>query len=823
MKIWRREMKKSLFSLLALLVVLSLVISACGPTPEPTEAPQATEAAPEPTEEEVAPEPTEEEVAPEPTEEVPPEPTMAGTLTLWHAWKESEIPALTNVIQAFQEMYPDVEFDVLYVPHEDLQGKYETAAATGGGPSVLIGSADWGPSWYDAELVADVSGMTTEEFLRTINAAALGATKYRDALIGLPQTIKGVVMFRNTSIIADAPATFDELVAAAQAATTDDVVGANLEYGFFFSAAHLHGLGGLLMDEKGDPLFNDEKGVEWLNLLNSFKEAGPTEYYTDNDVNLFKAGQAGIIIDGTWNTTGLAEAIGANNLAIDPWPTPLSGYVQTENIYLNANAEGEDKDVGWAFMEFFLSAEAQAMLTEAGHIPAIAGVEVTDPLMAQAVEAFAGGTAFPVIPEMGTYWGPMDTALKSVFDEGADPAAVLQQAHNTVTAAIADMRGEAPPEEAVMGTVTLWHAWKESEIPGLNNVIAAFQEKHPDVQFDVLYVPHEDLQGKYETAAATGGGPSVIIGSADWGPAWYDAELVADVTAFTNAPFLATINEAALGAVKYQGALIGLPQTIKGVVMFRNTSIIPDAPTTYDDLVAAAQAATQGDVVGANLEYGFFFAAAHLDGIGGQLMDRNGDPMFNDEKGVEWLNLLNSFKDAGPTEYYTDNDVNLFKAGLAGIIIDGTWNMSGFVEALGADNVAVDPWPAYGEEEGAHLSGYVQTENIYLNANAEGDDQMAGWKFMEFFLSPEAQAMLADIGHIPAIAGVEVTDPLMLQAVEAFAGGAAFPVIPEMGAYWGPMDTALKSVFDEGADPAEVLQAAYDSITAAIAEIRGGQ
>ena len=65
-------MKKSLLSLLALLVVLGLVISACGPTPEPTEAPQVEptkeEAAPEPTEEEAAPEPTEEEAAPEPTE-----------------------------------------------------------------------------------------------------------------------------------------------------------------------------------------------------------------------------------------------------------------------------------------------------------------------------------------------------------------------------------------------------------------------------------------------------------------------------------------------------------------------------------------------------------------------------------------------------------------------------------------------------------------------------------------------------------------------------------------------------------------------------------
>jgi arabinogalactan oligomer/maltooligosaccharide transport system substrate-binding protein len=812
-------MKSKLFALLALLVVMSLIVTACGPTPE-TEAPPA-----EPTKEEAAPAPAEEEAAEEeaveePTE-VPAEAGLSGTVSLWHAWKESEIPALNEVIVAFQEMNPDVQFDLLYVPHEDLQGKYETAAATGGGPSVIIGSADWGPAWYDAELVGDLSEMSSEEFLRTINPAALGAVRYKGALIGLPQTIKGVVLFRNPSIVADAPATYDDLVAAAQAATAGDTVGANLEQGFFFSAAHLNSVGGLLMDENGDPLFNDAKGVEWLNLLNSFKGAGPVEYYTDNDVNLFKAGQAGIIIDGTWNMSGLVEAVGAENVVIDPWPTPMSGYVQTENIYLNANAEGEDKDASWAFMEFFLSPEAQALLTGAGHIPAVAGVEVDDPLMAQAVAAFEGGTAFPVIPEMGAYWSPMDTALKSVFDEGTDPAAALQQAENSIVAAIAEIRGEAPPEEEVMGTVSLWHAWKESEIPGLNNVIAAFQEKHPDVQFDLLYVPHEDLQGKYETAAATGGGPVVLIGSADWGPGWYDAELVSDVTAFTTTPFLASINEAALGAVKYKGALVGLPQTIKGVVMFRNPSIVAEAPATYDDLVAAAQAATAGDTVGANLEQGFFFSAGHLDGIGGQLMDRDGTPMFNDEKGVEWLNLLNSFKDAGPVEYYTDNDVNLFKAGKAGLIIDGTWNMSGLVEAVGAENVVIDPWPAVGDE--GHLSGYVQTENIYLNANAEGDDQMAGWKFMEFFLSPEAQAMLADVGHIPAVAGVEVTDPLMLQAVEAFAGGVAFPVIPEMGAYWESMDTALKSVFDEGADPAEALQTAFDSVTAKIEEIRAGQ
>ncbi|MCS7283159.1 MAG: extracellular solute-binding protein [Anaerolineae bacterium] len=377
------------------------------------------------------------------------------------------------------------------------------------------------------------------------------------------------------------------------------------------------------------------------------------------------------------------------------------------------------------------------------------------------------------------------------------------------------------PAPTLKGTITLWHAWKESEIASLNEVIAAFQAEYPDVKFDVLYVPFDDLRGKFETAASTGGGPAVLIGAADWGPAFYDAGLVADLTPYLSSDFLATINEAALGAVQYKGAIIGLPQTIKGVVMYRNKAIIPEAPKTWEDLVAKAKAATQGDVVGANLEYGFFFSAAHLHGIGGKLMEPNGDPAFNNEKGVEWVNLLVSFKDAGPTEYYTDNDVNLFKAGKAGIIIDGTWNMGSLVEAIGAENLAIDPWPAYKD---GHLSGYVQTENIYLSANVTGDDQKAALAFIQFFLSPKAQALLADpkkAAHIPAVKGVEVADPLLKQAVEAFALGTAFPVIPEMGAYWAPMDTALKSVFDQGADPAAALQQAYDSIVAKIKEIRG--
>jgi len=430
--------KRALWTLLVVLTIGAMAITACGTDTSPApEEPAAVEPGTEDDGGEA-----------EPMDEAA---GLTGTVTLWHAWKENEIVSLTEVIAAFTAMYPDVTIDVLYTPFDDLRGKFETAAATGGGPSVLIGAADWGPGLYDADLIADITGMISDETLAAINPAAMGAVEYAGAMVGLPQTIKGVVMFRNTAILPEAPTTYEEMVAMHNEVTEGDVVGVDLEYGFFFSSAHLDGVcGGELMTPEGDPTFNTAEGECWLSLFNTWEEDfGVVENYNDNDVNLFKSGNVGIIIDGSWNTSALAEAIGPENLAIDAWPTvgdgALSGYVQTENIYLGANAEGDDLAASIAFIEYFLSVEAQTILANpeaAGHLPAISGVEITDPHQAQLVAAFEGGTAFPVIPEMNAYWDPMNNALLQVVQEDADPATVLQEAFDLVTAKVAEIRGE---------------------------------------------------------------------------------------------------------------------------------------------------------------------------------------------------------------------------------------------------------------------------------------------------------------------------------------------------------------------------------------------
>jgi arabinogalactan oligomer/maltooligosaccharide transport system substrate-binding protein len=376
-----------------------------------------------------------------------------------------------------------------------------------------------------------------------------------------------------------------------------------------------------------------------------------------------------------------------------------------------------------------------------------------------------------------------------------------------------------PTPQVVSGALTIWHSWDESETPGLVQVILGFQQLYPDVLFDVLYVPAQDLLARYVTETREGGGPAILLGPAEWGPGLYDSGLLADLSPLLSSERLSALNQAALEAARYQNALIGAPYAIQGVVLYRNKDIITISPATFDELVTLAQTSTQGEVIGAILERSFFFSGGHLFGLDGKLMDENKQPAFNDPIGVAWANLLLRFSEAGPPNYFTDDDVERFKKGVVGWIIDGTWNLRHLASAIGPENLAIDPWPGY---EDGHLAGFVMAENLYLSANTPPETRLAAQTFIEYFLSPEAQTFLAETGRIPASSGVSLTDPVMgpliAQAMAALAGGAPYPVVPEMTHYNLNLDIALRSIFEQGIPPGQALETAAAEIRRAISE-----
>jgi maltose-binding protein MalE len=369
--------------------------------------------------------------------------TLHGTISIRHGWDEKQIPALVQIIKEFQNQYPDVYFDVLYVPNQDLKTRYENEVIAGKGPSILLGAAEWGPDLYQAGLVMNFEEHFSKNNLEYMNEAALQATRLQENLIGIPYTINGVVLYRNKDIITIAQNTFEDLIMIAQSSTQGDTIGAFLERSFFYSGAHLNGLGGSWMDEQGLPTFNNPTGVAWLELLDKFREAGPVNYFTDEDIELFKTGAIGWIIDGTWNLFELANTIGIDNLTIDPFPSykngRLSGFVRSENIYLNPNIQESNLEAAIAFAEFLVSQDAQKMIAQTGKIPAITNITLngTDDtkeleLISYAINALSEGIAYPVHPNMSIYNIQMDISLRSFFEEEIPAEEILTRAEDAI-------------------------------------------------------------------------------------------------------------------------------------------------------------------------------------------------------------------------------------------------------------------------------------------------------------------------------------------------------------------------------------------------------
>ena len=260
--------------------------------------------------------------------------------------------------------------------------------------------------------------------------------------------------------------------------------------------------------------------------------------------------------------------------------------------------------------------------------------------------------------------------------------------------------------------------------------------------------------------------------------------------------------------------MIGIPVSLEGVVMYRNAAIISEASREFVALIASSRRSTRGKNVGVYIDRGGIFGVAQITACGGTILDDDGYPNFSNAAGLCWLDLLKSFEDVGPVTFDTNDDFTRFAAGDIGIIFDGTWNLKTLSDTLGEDLV-IDPWPKYRDE---HLSGFVWADCVYMHPHLPGNGEESAWVFVEFLLGESAQSILADFGLIPSILDVQVSDLNIHQAIRALSQGTSYPAMPQVNYIWDPLNSAMKSVLEEDADPALALQSASDQVLAEISE-----
>ena len=424
-------MKLKLTMLLGLLMIASLVLSACGGG-APTEAPAevATEA---PTEAAT-------EVATEaPTEAPAAEP--AGTLTIWA--DDTRAPILQDLADEVLAAY---NVELIVELKSAIRDDFQVAAPLGEGPDIIVIAHDQAGTLVSNGLLAPVDlGDKSADFA----PKALEACTFDGVLYCMPYATENLAFFYNTDLVETAPTTWDEVITMGQALKDEGKVDyAMAVTGTTYDVYPLDtALGGYIFgkDDAGNwnpqDLGVDSEGMiaatQWLadNVANGNL---PADWDWANNHALFETGKAPFIMAGPWALDRIRES--GVKYAITNFPDGGYPFAGTQGFFINA--QSPNVLLAQAFLnEFIASEDTQLALYDAGkrppaYLPALAKVE--DPDIAAFAAAGENAAMMPAIPEMGSVWGSWNDGVVLARDGKQDAETAMTEAATKIRNLIAN-------------------------------------------------------------------------------------------------------------------------------------------------------------------------------------------------------------------------------------------------------------------------------------------------------------------------------------------------------------------------------------------------
>jgi arabinogalactan oligomer / maltooligosaccharide transport system substrate-binding protein len=419
-------MKSKLGLLISLLVVASMMLAACGsPAPVATEAPAAvaTEAPAVATE---APVVATEAPAAEPV-----------TITFWEQEGEDVDVFIDGLIADFQTANPNITVERTHYENEALRDQFQTASLANAAPDLVRVPNDFAGPFSTLQIIAPASALFDDAFLGQFFPGSLDPAKVGGTLWGVPDNYGNhLMLIYNKSLIAEPPATFEDLITKAKELTKGDVQG--FAYNLnepFWGAGYYGAFGGWPLDEKDQPTFDNQAFIDYLTFVAKLKtdKIVPAECDYACADTLMKDGKAAMIINGDWSLGDYTTAIG-DNLGVAPVP-PINGKPFTEmtagKYFMVSNAVVDDaarKDAVTKFITYMTSPEIQKKwLDEFKRLPSNTEIAkdptiASDPILAGSMAALANGRGQPAAPEMRCAWDAWRPSLEGVMAGSTTPA-----------------------------------------------------------------------------------------------------------------------------------------------------------------------------------------------------------------------------------------------------------------------------------------------------------------------------------------------------------------------------------------------------------------
>lgn len=352
---------------------------------------------------------------------------------------------------------------------------------------------------------------------------------------------------------------------------------------------------------------------------------------------------------------------------------------------------------------------------------------------------------------------------------------------------------EVPTEvSAAQVEVTFWHAYGtgSAEETAMTTLLTQAAIDLPQYKINVLQVPFNDIYTKYRTDVAAGGGPDMFIAPNDSLGDDARAGLIADITAYLDGQ-LDGYSQLSIDGMTLDGAIYGVPESLKAVAMYYNTDLVPAAPTTTAELQALMESDTPISVsFGCYHHYGFFGS------FGGEIFADDWS-FIADQGGVsDAMAYLNDLYQVAKEKGLPKSDADAaapFREGAIGLTTNGNWALGDYEAALG-DKLAVAPLPA--GPDGSPATPLLGVDGYYVNPNSANIE--AAIEVALYLTNAASQTiMMNDAGHVPARTDVEVTDPQLKGFSDAFQTAIFRPQVAQMGKYWANF-CGTDEVFEKG-------------------------
>lgn len=295
----------------------------------------------------------------------------------------------------------------------------------------------------------------------------------------------------------------------------------------------------------------------------------------------------------------------------------------------------------------------------------------------------------------------------------------------------------------------------------MNAIVQEFNTANPNIKVEIEYVAYDALHDKITTAMASNP-PSYDVFLVDdiWYAEFAKAGYILDATSRIPAETKDNVFEAAWQITSVDGKIYGMPWLLDQKYFYYNETLLKQAgfenpPATWEELMEQSKAIKEQGIAEFPIvwSWGQYEAAicdwvTLLYGNGGQMVDAEGKPAFNNEIGVKTLEWMVGSIDAGITNpssvSYAEEDVrNVFSQGKA--VFATNWNyMFDLVnfqkeQSQVTGQVKLALMPAFAEGLAKGIKSATIDGSMGFSVADKSPNKDAAWKYVEFLTSEAVQ------------------------------------------------------------------------------------